>query len=69
MSKFSFLNILMNLRLLCNHHYLFLYKKKFPIPSDDKFIEEFIFKSNKLKFLDRVIPKLIKLGIKMLIFS
>jgi len=59
----------MSLRLVCNHHYLFLYKKKFPIPKQDKYREDFIESSNKLKFLERVIPKLISKGHKMLIFS
>jgi len=58
-SKFSLLNILMSLRLVCNHPFLFLYKKKYDIPRKDKFQEEFIDCSNKLKFLERMIPKLL----------
>lgn len=58
-AKFSLLNILMSLRLVCNHPMLFLYKKKFPVPERDKFREEFIENSNKLKFLERLVPKLI----------
>lgn len=59
----------MSLRLVCNHHYLFLYKKRFPIPNPEKYREDFIESSNKLKFLERVIPKLMVTGHKMLIFS
>lgn len=50
-SKISLLNILMSLRLVCNHPLLFLQKKKFEVPERDKFLEEFIESSNKLKFL------------------
>jgi SNF2 family DNA or RNA helicase len=59
----------MSLRLVCNHHYLFLYKKKFQIPPNDKFRVDFIDSSNKLRFLERVMPKLLKKDHKMLIFS
>ncbi|EGR31749.1 snf2 family n-terminal domain protein [Ichthyophthirius multifiliis] len=59
----------MSLRLVCNHPLLFLQKKKFEVPERDKFLEEFIESSNKLKFLQRIIPKLISNGHKMLIFS
>ena len=58
-SKISLLNILMQLRLICNHPLLFLFKNKFVTPERSKFKEEFIDTSNKLKFLDRIIPKLI----------
>ncbi|KAL4501101.1 hypothetical protein ABPG73_013839 [Tetrahymena malaccensis] len=68
-SKFSLLNILMSLRLVCNHPSLFLYKKKYVIPKKDKFQEEFVDCSNKLKFLERMIPKLLQQNHKMLIFS
>ena len=59
----------MSLRLICCHPLLFLFKNKFEIPEKDKFIEEFIMTSNKLKFLDRIIPKLLQKNHKMLIFS
>lgn len=68
-SKMSLLNILMSLRLVCNHHYLFLYKKKYTVPPSSEFKEKFIESSNKLKFLERVIPKLIQKEEKMLVFS
>lgn len=35
--KISLLNILMSLRLVCNHPFLFLYKKKYTLPRRDKF--------------------------------
>ncbi|KRX09098.1 Zinc finger, FYVE/PHD-type [Pseudocohnilembus persalinus] len=68
-SKFSLLNILMNLRLICNHPYLFLYKKKYDLPTKENFMQEFVNNSNKLKFLCRVLPKLLQGNHKILIFS
>ena len=68
-TKMSFLNIMMNLRLICNHPSLFLYKKDYELPPINKFKEEFVDISNKMKFLDRIIPKLLMRGHKMLIFS
>ena len=68
-SRFNLLNILMSLRLVCNHPYLLLFKKRFPVPTNDKFREEFIESSNKIKFLDRIIPKLLEEGHKTLVFS
>ncbi|CAD8047864.1 unnamed protein product [Paramecium primaurelia] len=64
-SKANLLNILMSLRLVCNHPYLFTYKREFP--NED--IEEMINQSNKLKFVDRIIPRLLEMQHKMLIFS
>lgn len=62
--------MLCNLRLVSNHPYNFLYKSKFYIPEDEaEFRNEIINSSNKLKFLEKVIPKLIKEGHKILIFS
>ena len=57
----------MSLRLVCNHPYLFLYKRKFEIEEENWL--NIISQSNKLKFLDRVIPKLIEMNHKMLIIS
>lgn len=68
-SKVSILNLLNNLRLICNHPLLFLHRHDFPIPPDDKFKEEFINPSNKLKFVERVIQKLLDTNHKILIFS
>ncbi len=67
MGNANLLNILMSLRLVCNHPYLFLYKRKFEIEEENWL--NIISQSNKLKFLDRVIPKLIEMNHKMLIFS
>lgn len=67
--RVSLLNILNNLRLVCNHPYLFLYRRDFEVPSKDKFREEFIESSNKLKLVERLIKKLLDSNHKILLFS
>jgi len=64
-SKANLLNILMSLRLVCNHPYLFTYKREFP----ETETQELVNMSNKLKFIDRIIPRLLEMQHKMLIFS
>lgn len=68
-SKVSILNILNNLRLVCNHHFLLLYRRDYPIPENENFREEFINCSNKVKFIERVLQKLLDTNHKILIFS
>jgi SNF2 family DNA or RNA helicase len=68
-SKMNLLNIMMALRLVANHHFLFLYKKSFTQPTKEKFREEIIESSNKVKFLERVLQKILDQGHKVLIFS
>jgi len=67
--RVSLLNILNNLRLVCNHPHLFLYRRDFEIPKKDKFREEFIESSNKLKLVERLITKLLEQNHKILLFS
>lgn len=62
-------NILMSLRLVCNHPDLFYNRYDNMITADEDFETSFLNNSNKLRFLDRVLPKLFAQGHKMLIFS
>ena len=55
----------MSLRLVCNHPFLFLYKRY----QDKGDLNELIQQSNKVKFLDRILPRLLDMKHKMLIFS
>lgn len=54
-------NMIMQLRKICNHPYLFI----------DYFTEseELVRASGKFELLDRILPKLIKTGNRMLIFT
>ena len=67
--RVSLLNLLNNLRLVCNHPNLFLFRRDFQIPKKDKFREEFIESSNKLKLVERLIKKLLESNHKILLFS
>ena len=67
--RVSLLNILNNLRLVCNHPFLFLYRRDFEIPKKDKFREDFIESSNKIKLVERLITKLFEQNHKILLFS
>lgn len=56
-------NAIMQLRKICNHPYLFN-------GHEPEYISDDIFKvSGKFELLDRMLPKLIKTGHKVLIFS
>eukprot|EP00826_Nyctotherus_ovalis_P044375 TRINITY_DN4788_c0_g3_i4.p1 TRINITY_DN4788_c0_g3~~TRINITY_DN4788_c0_g3_i4.p1 ORF type:complete len:973 (+),score=385.78 TRINITY_DN4788_c0_g3_i4:76-2994(+) len=62
--KRSLMNTLMQLRKICNHPYLFLANY------DTDFLRENIWRcSGKFELLDRMLPKLVETGHKMLIFS
>lgn len=67
--RVSLLNLLNNLRLVCNHPALFLFRRDFEIPKKDKFREEFIESSNKLKLVERLMKKLLESNHKILLFS
>jgi len=67
--RVSVLNLLNNLRLVCNHPNLFLFRRDFQIPKKEKFREEFIESSNKLKLVERLIKKLLENNHKILLFS
>jgi len=55
------MNLMMQLRKICNHPYLFLERYA---------INDNIFRvSGKFEILDRILPKLIKTGHRMLIFN
>jgi SNF2 family DNA or RNA helicase len=58
----SFSNALMKMRTICNHPYLLL--DEYPMNPDWYFQA-----SGKFELLDRLLPKLIKSGHKVLIFS
>ena len=59
----SLRNVMMQLRKVCNHPYQFLYEWPQEYP-------DWIFMvSGKFELLDRMLPKLIKTGHKVLIFS
>ena len=56
-------NAIMQLRKICNHPYLFE-------GHTPEYVSDHIFKtSGKFELLDRMLPKLIKTGHKVLIFS
>lgn len=57
-------NTMMQLRKICNHPYLFLEKYE-----DDDYGENLFRASGKFELLDRMLPKLIATGHKILIFS
>jgi len=59
----------MNLRLVCNHPFLFEFKRSYEVPERSNFREVFINKSNKLKLMERIIKKLLEKEHKTLIFS
>eukprot|EP01022_Parablepharisma_sp_SALTPOND_P021983 TRINITY_DN43_c0_g1_i1.p1 TRINITY_DN43_c0_g1~~TRINITY_DN43_c0_g1_i1.p1 ORF type:complete len:1112 (+),score=159.57 TRINITY_DN43_c0_g1_i1:1539-4874(+) len=60
----SLMNTMMQLRKICNHPYLFL------MNYDTEFLRENIWRcSGKFEVLDRILPKLIATGHKVLIFS
>jgi len=67
--RVSLINILMHLRLVCDHPDLF-YSRSLNLEADErKFESEIINSSNKLKFLDKIIPKLLQSDHKVLIFT
>jgi len=58
------MNLMMQLRKVCNHPYLFFNYEEFP-----NYIENVFRVSGKFELLDRIIPKFIVTGHRMLIFS
>ena len=66
MGKKALMNTMMQLRKICNHPYLFIDFNNSLLEN----INEWIFMaSGKFEFLDRIIPKLLCFGHKILIFS
>jgi ATP-dependent helicase STH1/SNF2 len=62
----ALMNTMMQLRKICNHPYLFLDHSNFFLEN----IDNNVFKvSGKFELLDRMIPKLLRTGHKILIFS
>lgn len=59
----SFSNALMQMRKICNHPYLFVTD----IPEEN--LDWIYMSSGKFELLDRLLPKLIKSGHKVLVFS
>jgi len=67
--RISLINILTHLRLVCDHPDLF-YSRSFNYNTDEiTFHEQVLKPSNKLKFLDKVIPNLLNAGHKILMFT
>jgi SNF2 family DNA or RNA helicase len=63
--KIRLLNVLMQLKKVCNHPYLFDGVEPEPHVDGEHLIEN----SMKFKVLDMLVPKLLKEGHKILIFS
>lgn len=67
--RISLINILTHLRLVCDHPDLF-YSRSFNFDaSEGTFEDQVLSGSNKLKFLDKTIPKLLDAGHKILMFT
>jgi len=69
--RISLINILMHLRLVCDHPDLFYSRRReFEYKEENKnFEDEIVKSSNKLKLLAKMIPKLLDDGHKILIFT
>ena len=67
--RVSLINILMTLRLVCNHPDLFHSRYRDYQEQIVDFESEIVRSSNKLKLLDKMIPKLLKEGHKILMFT
>jgi len=67
--KTSLINLLMNLRLVCDHPILFESKRFYDCPEHERFREQFINKSNKLKLIERILDRLLPKQHKVLLFS
>jgi len=65
----SLINILMTLRLVCNHPDLFHSRFRDYQSKVNDFESEIINSSNKLKLLDKMIPRLLESGHKILMFT
>jgi len=61
----SLKNAIMQLRKICNHPYLF----EGHVPIDEEYSDHIFAVSGKFELLDRMIPKLLLTGHKILIFS
>ena len=64
--KIKLLNVLMQLKKVCNHPYLFDSVEPGPPFVDG---EHLVTASQKFRVLDLLLPKLLKQGFKILIFS
>ena len=65
-NKSHYLNIVMQLRKVCNHPYLF---PKMEEDTETDFGEHLVLHSGKMKLIDRLLPKLKERGSQVLIFS
>jgi len=66
--RISLINVLTHLRLVCNHPDLF-YSRSFNYDTNEESFREIMNASNKLKFLDKVMPRLLDAGHKILMFT
>ena len=67
--RVSLINILTHLRLVCDHPDLF-YSRSFNFDGNEATFEDQILSgSNKLKFLDKIIPRFLDAGHKILMFT
>ena len=67
--RVSLINILMHLRLVCDHPDLFYARRREYEENWVNFEEEVVKSSNKLRLLSKMIPKLLEKGHKILIFT
>ena len=67
--KYTYTNTMTNLNAVCNHPHLYYLKNFNSEPKQNKFDEEIVSISNKLTFLERLIPKLLAKSHRLIIFT
>ena len=67
--RVSLINILMHLRLVCDHPDLFYSTRREYVGEEGAFEDQVVKGSNKLKLLEKMIPRLLNEGHKILMFT